>query len=81
MEMSHPERRGSPEERGASCTYPGPPLALHPAGAQQPSARGGGPAQLGPAWGGDRCFGDPLAAHGERVEWERGGCGLEPLPP
>lgn len=80
MQKSHPERRGSLEERGASGTYPGPPLALRGAGAQ-PSAPGGGPAQLGPAWGGDRGFGDPLAAHGARVEWERCGCGPEPPPP
>lgn len=80
MEKSHPERRGSLEETGASCTYPGPPLALHGPGGQ-PSARGGAPGQLGPAWGGDRGFGDPQAAHWARVEWERGGCGPEPLPP
>lgn len=67
--------------RGESAsTYPSPPLALCRAGAE-PSARGGGPTQLGPAWGGDRSCGDPLAAHGERVEWERGGCGPESPPP
>lgn len=59
---------------------PGPPAGPCRAGAE-PSARGGGPAQLGPAWGGDRSCGDPLAAHGARVEWERGGCGPESLPP
>lgn len=80
MERGHPERHGSLEEKGVSRTYPGPPLALCRAGAE-PSARGGGPAQLGPAWGGDRSCGDPLAAHGARVEWEHSGCGPESPPP
>lgn len=78
MERGHPERCGSLES--VSCTYPDPPLAPCRAGAE-PSARGGGPAQLGPAWGGDLSCGDPLAAHGARVEWERRGCGPESPPP
>lgn len=67
MEKKPPREARVAGGEGSRLHLPGPPLTLHGAGAQ-PSARGGGPTQLGPAWGGDLGFGDPLAAHGARVE-------------